>query len=91
MAEIKISISDLEDAISRLNSLKNAWNANKTNPPTTVGGGQTVSEFEELAQLYKDLNSHMVTLASNTASFLSNVKDSYQESDKKAADGIRAG
>ena len=88
MAEIKINISDLEDAISRLNSLKNAWNANKTNAPTTVGGGQTVIEFEELAQLYKDLNTHMVTLVSNTAAFLTNVKDSYQESDKKAAKGI---
>lgn len=89
MAEIKISISDLEDAISRLNSLKNAWSANKTNPPATVGGGQTVIEFEELAQLYKDLNTHMVTLVANTAAFLSNVKDSYQDSDKKAADGIK--
>ena len=31
----------------------------------------------------------MVTLVANTAAFLTNVKDSYQDSDKKAADGIK--
>ena len=88
MAEIKINISNLEAAIARLNLLKEVWSAKDTSSPSTVGGGKAVNEFEKMAQLYKDLNSHMVALAANTASFLSNVKESYQESDKKAASKI---
>lgn len=91
MAEIKISISDLEDCITRLNSLKDTWASNNTTPPDTVGGGMTVNEFEDLAQLYKDINTHMVTLVSNTAAFLTNVKESYKESDNKAAAAMRGG
>ena len=89
MSEIKINISALEDAIVKMNALKDDWSARNTNAPATVGGGQAVNEFESLAKLYKTLNDNMVTLASNTAAFLTNVKDSYQASDQKAAAAIR--
>lgn len=88
MAEIKVSITHLEAAISALNTLQADWSANNTTPPPTLGGGKTVAEFEELSRMYKDLNSHMVTLVSNTAAFLTNVKESYVESDNKAASGM---
>jgi len=91
MAEIKISISDLESAVTKLNGYAASWAANNTTPPATVGGGSTVNELEKIAQLYKDLNSHMATLASSTATFFSNIKDSYQESDQKAASNISGG
>lgn len=88
MSEIKINLTNLESGISRFNTLARNWGANDTLPPVTVGGGSTVNEFEELAQIYKTLNDHMVTLASNTASFLTDIKQSYQESDQKAANNI---
>jgi len=88
VSEIKINLTNLESGISRFNTLARNWGANDTLPPVTVGGGSTVNEFEELAQIYKTLNDHMVTLASNTASFLTDIKQSYQESDQKAANNI---
>lgn len=85
MGIIKIDIACLNQAINKMNTYKKNWAANNTTAPTTVGGGKTVNELEEIAQLYKDLNKLMVTLASNTAEFLTDVKESYEESDRKAA------
>lgn len=89
MKEIKINLSNLGTAIGRLNSLKQSWSNDETLPPVPVGGGETVAELEALAKLYQDLHSHMITLASNTATFLTNVGDSFQESDHKAFVGIK--
>lgn len=89
MAEIKINLTNLESAISRFSTMASDWGANDTIAPVTVGGGSTVNELEALAEMYKNLNAHMVTLASNTAAFLTSVKNSYQESDHQAAQGIR--
>ncbi len=91
MPEIKINISNLGNAVIRLNNMAANWSARNTAPPKTVGGGKTVNELEEIAQIYTDLNSNLVTLASTTASFFSNIKDSYEASDKKAAVGIKQG
>lgn len=88
MSEIKVNLTNLESGIKRFKTLATNWEANDTAPPVTVGGGITVNEFEELAQVYKNLNDHMVTLATNTAEFLTDIKESYQESDQKAANSI---
>lgn len=88
MSEIKINLANLDSSISQFNTLARNWGANDTMPPVTVGGGTTVNEFEELVQVYKTLNDHMVTLASNTAAFLTDIKQSYQESDQKASNNI---
>ena len=88
MAEIKINLENLESGIQRFEVLAKNWDANDTLPPVTVGGGKVVNEFEQLAIMYKKLNDHMVTLALNTADFLKDVRDSYQESDRKAAQNI---
>lgn len=88
MSEIKVNIENLEEAIAELNKYASDWACNSTTPPTTVGGGKTVNELEELAKIYKELNDHMVLLASSTATFFTDVKNSYQESDHKAASNI---
>ena len=85
MRIINIDIACLNQAIIRMNTLKKNWASNNVTAPTTVGGGKTVNELEEISQLYKDLNNLMVTLASNTAEFLTDVKEGYEESDRKAA------
>lgn len=88
MAEIKINLANLENAISRLEVLGRNWAANDVKPPVTVGGGKTVNELEALATMYQKMNEQMVTLAENTRAFLTGIKESYQESDHKAADKI---
>lgn len=88
MSEIKVNLVNLDEAISKLNNYALNWASNPVTPLATVGGGKAVNELEELAKIYKDLNDHMVTLASNTATFFSNVRTSYQESDHKAASNI---
>jgi len=89
MSEIKINITNLEGAIARLNNMAINWASNDTTPPATVGGGKTVIELEALAQMYKEFNAQMVELAYNTATFFTNVKNSYEESDHKAASNIK--
>lgn len=85
MAEIKINANEIDNSITRLKSIVSQANSSQINPPSIVGGGQSVNELEAIAGVYKDLNMHFATLVQNTISFLGNVKDSYAASDKKAA------
>lgn len=88
MAEIKISINALDDAITKLKSLKESCSSFDTKFPDIIGGGSTVNELENIANTYKNMNTDFLTLISNTISFMENVKSSYVTSDAKAAAGI---
>lgn len=88
VAEIKIEVSEIDNAITRLQGLQSRCESRKTAPPVTVGGGKTVNELEEIANVYETLNSHLNDLISNTISFLQNVSDSYISSDVNAASTI---
>ena len=88
MAEIKVKVSEINNAITRLQGLQSRCSSRNTTPPATVGGGKTVNELEDIADVYKTLNTHFEDLISNTISFLQNVRDSYASSDTKAANKI---
>lgn len=89
MAEINVKITEINNAITKLQGLQSKCSSRNINPPATVGGGKTVNELEDIAEVYKSMNTHFGTLISNTISFLQNVKDSYASSDAKAAQGIK--
>lgn len=89
MAEIKVKITEINNSITKLKNLQSRCNTRNTTPPTTVGGGKTVNELEDIADVYKSLNTHFGVLISNTISFLQNVRDSYTSSDTKAANKIK--
>ena len=89
MMEIRVETAALETVAKKMSELASEWQARNTNPPATVGGGKTVNQFEELAKIYKELNAGMVKLASNTSLFLTNVKNSFVDSDNKAAAKMR--
>lgn len=88
MAEIKVKVSEINNAIIRLQGLQSRCSSRSTTPPATIGGGKTVNELEDIAHVYKTLNTQFETLLSNTISFLQNVRDSYTDSDTKAANKI---
>lgn len=88
MVEIKVKITEINNAITRLQSLESRCSSRNTSPPATVGGGKTVNELESIADAYKTINTHFEELISNTISFLQNVRDSYTSSDTKAANKI---
>lgn len=88
MAEINIKITEINNAITKLQDLRSRCNSINTNAPQTVGGGQTINELESIASVYKTINVDFEKLISSTISFLQNVRDSYSSSDAKAAKGI---
>lgn len=88
MAEIKINVNALNDAIARLKNLRTTCQNTKNKIPDTVGGGLMVNELESISSLYEELDSGFTNLVSNTISFMENVKTSYESGDKKAADKI---
>lgn len=88
MAEININITEMNTTISRLKRLEQDWHSNKKSAPATQGGGKVVNEFEELTRMYESLNNHMIVLASRTAMFFENIRDSYVESDHEAKTNI---
>lgn len=68
MAEININIVELELSISRLQNIRTACESN-TAIPSIVGGGKTVGEIESIAEVYRDLNTSLIELVSNTIVF----------------------
>ena len=88
MAEINVKITEINNAITKLQNLQKRCNSADTKAPTTVGGGQTVKELEAVADVYKKRNISFGEMIANTISFLQNVKNSYASSDKKAASKI---
>lgn len=88
MAEINIKITEIDNEITKLQGLQSKCDSRNVAPPATVGGGKTVNELEDIADVYKTLNRNFSELVSNTISFLQNVRNSYASSDAKAAQGI---
>lgn len=88
MAEIKIKISEINNAITSLQGLQSRCSSRDTTPPETVGGGKTVNELEKIADTYRSINTQFEGLISQTILFLENVRDSYVSSDTKAANKI---
>lgn len=88
MAEINVKITEINNAITKLQNLQKRCNSADTKTPTTVGGGQTVNELEAIADVYKKMNISFGEMIANTISFLQNVKNSYASSDTKAANKI---
>lgn len=89
MAEIKLNINSLEDAISQLQDLRNECVNYGNLCPNTVGGGLTVNELESLVKTYDKLDNEFIQLISNTILFMKNVQKSFENSDKKAANSIQ--
>ncbi len=88
MAEIKVKVSEINNAITRLQKLQSRCVSKNTPPPTTVGGGKTVNELENVADVYKDLYTNFEYLIANTIAFLQNARDGYVVSDTEAAKKI---
>lgn len=88
MAEIKVKVSEINNAIIRLQGLQSRCSSRSTTPPATIGGGKTVNELEDISGVYKAINTNLENLISNTIAFLQNVRDSYINSDTKAANKI---
>lgn len=90
MAEIKVKTTSLEDEINKLSNLKNKCLNFGDSNPQCVGGGSTVTELQNLVNIYNDLDRHFIQLVSSTIEFMNNVKTSYVESDKKAAGSMNS-
>ena len=84
MAEIRVKINEIDNAIIQLKTIVTQMGASKNFPPSIVGGGQSVNELEAIAEVYKNIESHLIMLIQNTSSFLSNVESSFVLSDQKA-------
>ena len=91
MSEINIKITEIDNAIAKLQGLQSKCSLINTTPPITVGGGKTVNELEDIAEVYKALNIQFGELILNTILFFQNIKNSYVISDIRAAKGIRGG
>lgn len=89
MATIDIKINTLESAINELKSVKQSCDGAKKLPPTTVGGGKTINELEEIGKLYQTMNGHLSMMISSTISLLQKTKDGFQTDDKTAASKIK--
>lgn len=88
MSEININIVCLKDAITQLSNLRKNYVDYKILCPDTIGGGLTVTELNNLVKIYNNLDNCFIQLLNSTIGFMENVQESYENSDKKAANKI---
>lgn len=91
MAEININLTELQNSITKLQSLQSKCASENVAPPSVIGGGNTTNELEAIGNLYKALSDDLTTLISNTAAFLQNVKDSFETMDEAAGTTLSSG
>ena len=85
MGKIDIDIDALDESISEFKTLHRNWVNNEIDCPTTVGGGGTVNQLEEIARIYEGLHIKMGVLLAGTISLLDNTKQDYVDSDQAIA------
>lgn len=87
MAQIKISYDILDTKISELKTLRSSWKTKVK--PTISGGGQTVTVADQVADAYIKLFDMACVLCDNSVSFLENIKNSVDTTDKGAANAMK--
>lgn len=85
MGKIEIDINALNASILELKALQSNWSGNEVNAPATIGGGGTVNQMEEMADLYVGLHVKMGALLSGTISLLELTKQEYEAADQAVA------
>ena len=88
MGEIKVSITQLDMLIMRLQELMAESILQDSKPPAVKGGGKTVQEICNMAETYEKINASMIELLNSTIAFLKDTKEQYATVDKQLADGI---
>ena len=88
MGELDIKLNPITTAINELNNLKRICDAAKKAPPTTVGGGKTVNELEEIGKQYQTINGHLSLMISSTIMLMKKTRNEFETSDKRVATKI---
>lgn len=87
---VNISYEELEAKIQELQALRNEWNGYaSTIKPTISGGGLAVSVLDEIGDSYVKLYQKVCELCDNTIKFLTNVKNSVDNTEQKAVDALK--
>lgn len=89
MPEIKINIDNLEQEIICLKSLANKIKSTKVERPQVVGGGSSIQALENIGLTFENMQKQLSILVTDTASFMSSIKDATEKQDKKIASDIK--
>ena len=81
MAELKVNISELDNAIQLLRELKDTCDNLNLTPPPTEGSGKVVQQMENISNAYITVRDSMSILLSNSIVFFQNIRDSYDRND----------
>lgn len=87
---VNISYTELETKIQELQALRAEWDGySSTNKPAVSGGGMAVSVVDEIGDTYIKLYQKVCELCDNTIKFLTNVKNSVDNTEQKAVDALK--
>lgn len=86
MSNIKYDVEALRDKVKALETEYKKWK--KTKRPELSGEGRTVSNMEELADLYDGMYDALVSLAADTATCLGNMADCIESVDEQSAEAF---
>lgn len=89
MGNIDVKIKEITNYINQLKKLKQTLDSSKKAPPSTVGGGQTVNELEEIGKMYQMLNTHLSSMIGSTISFLEVTRRGFETTDAGLAKKLK--
>ena len=82
---IEVKVTQIDQALKDLNSLKNKLNRENKKAPTIKGGGESATELQELGELYPKLYQQMCEMVQYSVQFLSKASQDFINDDKTAA------
>lgn len=88
---IEVKITQLDQAIKDLDSLKSNLNRENKKAPAVKGGGLSATELDELGELYPKLYQHMCELVQYSIQFLNKAKQEFTNDDKTVATKLHSG
>lgn len=88
MKPIRYEILTLHVFEQQMQRLASELASSKYNPPSTVGGGQTVQEMELLAEEYQAVHDALYELIQKTDAFLATARSNMLQADQSLSDSF---
>ena len=87
MAEIKVNINGIDDALDRLKKLETL--SMKKIPHGDVSG-QVIDQLTDISNIYLDMYSSMAKIIDSTIAVMSKTGETFEETDKQISMAIKS-
>ena len=90
MAEIKVNINGIDDALDRLKKLETLCKSASMKIPHGDVSGQVIDQLTDISNIYLDMYSSMAKIIDSTIAVMSKTGETFEETDKQISMAIKS-